>query len=115
MKHGDVVGIGRTPTVSLAFCVVKFSREYGRIGYIHMSFAVWAAGNNGDTDGDPCNRVLVGAYRNNMWRGVNYQRAAKMNEHPLSMAAMASYVVPSHVLMTVLSSYPSRMYGLRSA
>lgn len=85
LKHGDVVGIGRTPTVSLAFCVVKFSRTYGRIGYIHMSFSVWAKGNNGDTDGDPCNRVLVGTYRKGQWRGVNYQHAAKLNKHALGM------------------------------
>lgn len=85
LKHGDVVGIGRTPTVSLAFCVVKFSRTYGRIGYIHMSFSVWAKGNNGDTDGDPCNRVLVGTYRKGQWRGVNYQQAAKLNKHALGM------------------------------
>lgn len=85
LKHGDVVGIGRTPTVSLAFCVVKFSRAYGRIGYIHMSFSVWAKGNNGDTDGDPCNRVLVGTFRKGQWRGVNYQHAAKLNKHALGM------------------------------
>jgi len=64
---------------------VKFSRTYGRVGYIHMSFSVWAKGNNGDTDGDPCNRVLVGTYRKGQWRGVNYQQAAKLNKHALGM------------------------------
>ncbi|WOL31509.1 hypothetical protein [Microcoleus phage My-WqHQDG] len=85
LRHGDVVGIGRTPTVSLAFCIVKLSRQFGTIGYIGMSFYDWAGGNNGDTDGDPCNRLVVGVYRKGEWRGVTPLRAAKMNLHALSM------------------------------
>ncbi len=86
LNHGDIVGVGRTPTVSLVFCIVKFSRIYGRMGYLHMSFSVWAAGNNGDTDGDPCNRTRVGGVvQSGKWKGATYMQAVQMNKHPLSM------------------------------
>jgi hypothetical protein len=76
LRHGDVIGLGRTPTVSLAFCVVKFSRTYGRMGYIHCGFDTWAKGNNGDTDGDPCNRVRV---------DIDYHTALSLNKSALGM------------------------------
>jgi hypothetical protein len=86
LKHGDIIGVGRTPTVSLAFCVVKFSRTYGRMGYIHMGFDVWAQGNNGDTDGDPCNRIRVGGINGKgVWVGATYRQALKLNTHALGM------------------------------
>jgi hypothetical protein len=86
LKHGDIIGVGRTPTVSLAFCVVKFSRTYGRMGYIHMGFDVWAQGNNGDTDGDPCNRIRVGGINGKgVWVGATYRQALKLNTQALGM------------------------------
>ena len=86
LNHGDIIGVGRTPVASLAFCVVKFSRTYGRVGYISMSFVTWAMGNNGDTDGDPCNRIRVGRFlEENKWLGISYAEAIKLNQHPLGM------------------------------
>jgi ribA/ribD-fused uncharacterized protein len=90
LEHGDVIALGRTPVVSLAFCVVKFSRTYGRVGYIHVSFITWAFGNNGDTDGDPCNRKRVGGInqkgkKKGQWGGMSYATAIRLNKHPLGM------------------------------
>ena len=87
LKHGDIIALGRTPTVSLVFCMVMFSRTYGRIGYVHTCFVEWAKGNNGDSDGDQCSRAFLGGTnKDGTWFGVTPQDAVEMNKHPLSTA-----------------------------
>jgi len=97
LKHGDLIAVGRTPTVSLIMAVVRFSRVFGRMGYIRMSFSVWAAGNNGDSDGDPCNRIRMGGATDKGWSGLTYRGAMKINKSALGMGGYSIVCgVPLH-------------------
>lgn len=83
VKNGDIIGGGRTPMPFVTCFKVKLSREVGQVAHVMILPSIWAAGNEGDSDGD-------GIFTLNLTkRGVTVEAALEMNAHVLGQAGYA--------------------------
>lgn len=83
LLNGTIVGIGRTPMPFVTACQLVVTPETDKeIGIAHFMLLphVWAASNEGDSDGDGLFAINLDS------RGVTFAEALAMNNHPMGMA-----------------------------